>query len=228
MQFGKQFWTKTLGKDWAMRLKPMLQTKYSEKLMKFLQIECAMQDVTPRRSDIFKAFKLCPWDSVKVVILGHKPHTNPCVANGLAYGDAYDSPYHTPTLGKIYDCIEREYHEGSFYFDFNFGLEHWAEQGVLLLNRQLTVRMEDEGEHTKPWGKFVSEVLNVLVKEKPGTIYILWGDHKKLAPHLEKNNYVLTFDHPSNFVCSNKDWHCPNFKEANEILEGLYGETIKW
>jgi uracil-DNA glycosylase len=228
MQFDKQFWIDTLGKGWALQLKELLRTEYGKsKLMGFLTTEYAMNPIRPAKSDVFNAFKLCPWESVRVVIIGQKPHNTIYGANGLAYGDKLCSQFYSPTIGMIYDQIEREYYNG-LCLDFDFSLEEWAKQGVLLLNKQLTIREKDRGEHTRPWGKFVSAVLNALVENKTGIIYILWGEHRKLAPALEKNNYVLTFDHPSDYVYPKKDWHCPNFKETNEILMKMNGEKINW
>lgn len=229
MKFGKQFWIESLGKKWALNLKEILKSPYAEKLMKFIEkeyaIHCTLNSVKPSKDDIFKAFKLCPWDSVRIVILGHKPHSNVFGANGLAFGDSCSSTFSSPNLCRIMDCIEREYYDG-FNLDFDHTLESWAKQGVLLLNRQLTVKETDNGTHTKPWGKFISAVLNVLNEYKPGTIYILWGkENQKLAPYLEKNNHILKFDHPEDYY---KDWHCPNFKEADKLLMDLHGETIKW
>lgn len=228
MQYGKQFWTETLGEKWAMQLKDLLKTQYSNKLMTFLTMEYAMNTCYPAKDDIFKAFKLCDWDSVRIVIIDQRPHPFFGGANGLAFGDKYTTQFHSPVLCKIFECIERDYYDG-LHLNFDFSLEDWAKQGVLLLNAQLTVRKEDEGEHKKPWGKFVSAVLNALGNYKPGTIYILWGEQaQKLKPHLEKNNHVLIFDHPSDYVYPSKDWHCPNFKEANAILKNLNGEEVKW
>lgn len=229
MQFGRQFWTEELGTKWALQLKDVLRTPYATKLMKFVQTEQVMQECHPAKEDIFRAFKLCPWDSVRIVILDLKPHNYCYGANGLAYGDKHSALFSSPALGKIYSCIEREYYDG-LHLNFDMSLEEWAKQGVLLLNRQLTVRTEDNGEHTKPWGKFISAVLNALIEYKPGTIYFLWGkENQMLKPHLEKNSYVLTFDHPSDYCYPDeRDWHCSNFKEANELLKSLNNEEIKW
>ena len=143
----------------------------------------------------------------------------------MSFGDNFVSTFSSPDLCKIMDCVEREFYNG-LNLNFDFTLEDWASQGVLLLNRQLTIRKKDRGEHTKPWGKFISAVLNALSESKPGTIFILWGkENQKLAPYLEKNNHVLMFDHPNE---SNNDWHCPNFKETNKLLTELTKETIKW
>tara|TARA_R110000803_G_scaffold196714_5_gene260071 strand:+ start:10128 stop:10811 length:684 start_codon:yes stop_codon:yes gene_type:complete len=227
MVVGKQFWDEKLGRDWTIQLKDTLKSKYSSKLMSFLATEYALNEIKPAKSDIFNAFKMCPWDSLKVVILGSEPCAS-TMPNGLAFGDNYESIFHSPILCTIFECIEREYHDG-LCLDFNFSLEHWAQQGVLLLNRSLTTRVHSEEAHKKPWGKFISAVLNSIVESKPGTIFILWGEEAQLlAPHISKNNYILTYDDPKEFVYPAKDWHCTNFKEVNVILEKLYGETINW
>lgn len=229
MKYKKQFWIDTLGKGWAIQLQETLKTEYgTSKLMGFVGAEYAINKVKPNKENIFKAFKLCPWESTRVVIIGKQPHRNVEAANGLAYGNEFVTQFYSPVITRIFEQVEREFHNG-LHLGFDFSLEDWAKQGVLLLNKQLTIREDDKGEHTKPWGKFISAVLNALNQYKPGTIYILWGEeNQKLKPFLEKNNHVLTFDDPKDYVYPKKDWHCPNFKEANVILNNLYKETIKW
>lgn len=228
MKLGKQFWVEKLGEKWAMQLQDMLRDPYCDKLMNFISTEYAMNDIKPAKADIFNAYKLCPWDSLKIVILGSEP-TTVSMSNGLAYGDKFITLFHSPVLLKIYDCIEREYYKDSFYLDFDFSLENWAKQGVLLLNRTLTTRVNDSTVHKKPWGKFISATINAINNYKPGTIFILWGKEAQLlAPYINKNNYILTYDHPVEFVNTGKDWNCPNFKEVDKLLLELYGETIVW
>lgn len=228
MKYGKQFWIDNLGKGWAIQLKDTLKSPYAEKLMDFISVEYAMSEIVPTRNNIFKAYQLCPWESVKVVIIGNVPWTN-SEANGLAYGDAFTTRFHSSTLVKIYECIERNYYADSFYLDFDFTLEEWAKQGVLLLNRSLTTKQDDKNCHKKPWGTFISATINAINEYNPGTIFILWEKEAKLlAPSIHKHNYVLTYDSPSTCVYPDKDWKCPNFKEADKILLDLYGETIKW
>jgi uracil-DNA glycosylase len=227
MKYGKQFWVEQLGEGWAMQLRETLKSPYATKLMDFLNTEYAMQTIKPARENLFKPFKLCPWSSLKVVILGNEPHqwTD---SSGLAYGDLYTTRFHSAQLTTVFDCIEKQ-HEDPFYLDFDFSLEHWAQQGVLLLNRSLSVRVGEPQSHKKPWGKFNSAVLNAINEYNPGTIFILWGKEAKfLAPHLKENHYILTFDSPGEYSDKGLDWNCPNFKEANDILNKLYGQTIKW
>ena len=227
MKYGKQFWVEQLGEKWALQLKDTLRSPYATKLMDFVFTEHVMNDVKPAKVDIFQAFKLCPWDSLKVVILGNEPYTS-STANGLAFGDQYTTLFHSAELSTIFDCIEREYHNG-LCLDFDFSLESWAKQGVLLLNRNLTVRNGQPHSHKKQWGKFTSAVLNAINEYNPGTIFILWGkEAQALVPHLEKKHHILTYDAPGAYSDKRKDWHCPNFKEANKLMNDLYGETIRW
>jgi len=227
MKLRKQFWVDHLGEKWAMELKDTLKSKYANKLMSFLATEYALNEIKPAKADIFDAFKLCPWDSLKIVILGSEPCAS-TMPTGLAFGDKFESIFHSPALCKIFECIEREYYNG-LCLDFDFSLEDWAKQGVLLLNRSLTTRVNDDNVHKKPWGKFISAVLNNIVENKPGTIFILWGEEAQLLePYINKNNHVFTYDDPREFVYPAKDWHCPNFKEVDKLLIDLYGDTIKW
>lgn len=222
-QRGKQFWIKRLGKGWAMQLKSILKSPYETKLMNFLSTEYAMNEIVPIRSDVFNAFKLCPWDSVRVVIIGSGPSAG-SQPNGLAYGDKFTTLFHSSQLCTIHECLEKE--RGGFYLDFDFTLENWAKQGVLLLNKCLTSRVHDQDSHRKQWGKFISEVLNVLNENKQGIIYVLWGKEMQLLkPHLEKNNHILTYSDPGIHANKGKLWRCPNFKEINKIL---INDKINW
>lgn len=224
----KQFWINQLGQEWAMKLKPVLKSEYMEKLMDFLQVEYALKDVRPHdKKEVFQAFRLTPYNDIKVVIIGQEPY-HIGGASGLAYGDG-PSMFRSGTLCKIVDQVERIYYPDEVFTDFDNSLEHWAKQGVLLLNTALTTRTGEPGSHRRPWQRFIEGVLNEINDYKPGTIFILWGtDAQKLIPYISDKNYVLKYEHPTKAVQSFKDWHCPNFKEADQILMDLYGETIEW
>ena len=226
MKLGKQFWVDKLGERWTLELEDMLKTPYTKKLMNFLNTEYALNHIEPSKRDVFNAFKYCPWDSLKVVILGHRPSDN-STSNGLAYGDKYTSLFHSGDIIKIFECIEKEYYNG-LYLDFDFSLEEWAKQGVLLLNRSITTRVDSDS-HKKPWGTFVSATINAINEKKPGTIFVFWGkEFQQIIPHINKNNYILKYDHPSLYIGSNKAWSCPNFKEVNQLLIKQNKQIIKW
>jgi uracil-DNA glycosylase len=229
MKYGKEYWINKLGKGWAMALKDILKDSYGKKLMDYLSVQYAMKEVNPRKENLFSNFLNCPWEDTKIVIVTTEP---PCwmEASGYGIGEPYDNLFHSNSLTKVFDCIEREYHipEQQLYWDFDFSLEEWAKQGVLLLNLSLTVEKDSPGSHQKPWAKFISQVLNSINDYKPGTIFILWGEKpQKLIPYISDKNYVLKYTSPAE-VAFDQQWNCPNFKEADKILTNLYGETINW
>lgn len=225
MKYGKQFWVDSLGKGWAMQLKDTLKSPYGNKLMEFLDVQYAMNKVYPHKDYIFSPFKLCPWEDLKIVIIGDAPVTvgSP---NGLAYGNDENSMFFGPEVQKIYDCISKEYYSDAINLEFDFTLRSWARQGVLMLNTSLT-RTNDTF-HSKQWNKFINAVLNAINDHCPGTIFMLWGNYRNLKNSINKNNYVLEYDAIEDYIYTEKDWNCPNFKEANKILLNLNNEVIKW
>lgn len=228
MTLNKQFWVNKLGEGWALKLRDTLKDPYIQKLMEFLQTEYALNTVYPEKKDVFKAFKACPWDDLKIVILGQDPYYNGD-ANGMAFANNVNTNLRSRSILKIHSLIEREYYDG-LCLDFDFTLEDWANQGVLLLNTALTVRAGKPGSHTKQWKKFTSAVLTAINDYHPGIVFMLWGGHAKaFAPHLSENMHVLTAEHPAYAVRQgNRDWTCSNFTEADKILNEKYGTTIKW
>lgn len=225
MKYGKQFWVDSLGKGWAMQLKDTLKSPYGNKLMEFLDVQYAMNKVYPHKDYIFSPFKLCPWEDLKIVIIGDAPVTvgSP---NGLAYGNDENSMFFGPEVQKIYDCISKEYYSDAINLEFDFTLRSWARQGVLMLNTSLT-RTNDTF-HSKQWNKFINAVLNAINDHCPGTIFMLWGNYRNLKNSINKNNYVLEYDAIEDYIYTEKDWNCPNFKEADKILLNLNNEVIKW
>ena len=228
MKLNKEFWVDQLGEGWTSKLRDTLRDPYMEKLMTFLQTEYALNTVYPEKKNLFRAFKACPFEKVKIVILGQDPYYNGD-ANGLAFGNDDSAAYTSRSLLKIFNVIERDYYDG-LCLDFDFSLENWSDQGILMLNTALTVRKNKPGSHTKQWKKFTSAVLESLNDYAPGTVFMLWGGHAKaFIPYLSENMHILTSEHPAYAVRQgNRDWNCTNFKEANEILLEKYGTEIKW
>jgi uracil-DNA glycosylase len=227
LKLDKKFWVSHLGEGWTSKLRDTLRDPYMEKLMTFLQTEYALNTIYPEKKNVFRAFKACPFEKVKVVILGQDPYYNGD-ANGLAFANNPGTARPSKSLKKIFDNIERTYYDG-LHLDFDFTLEQWAENGVLLLNTALTVRKNVPGSHTKQWKKFTLAVIEALNTYNPGMVFMLWGGHAKaFEPHLG-NHHILTSEHPAYAVRQgNRDWQCDNFEEANVILMEKYGEKIYW
>ena len=106
-------------------------------------------------------------------------------------------------------------------------LESWTKQGVLLLNTALTVEKGLAGSHTKYWKKFTEGVLKTIAENRPDCIFMLWGGHAKAYKPLIKNCNVLEFVHPAYASYKKIDWKCPNFNQANSILESANGSEYR-
>jgi uracil-DNA glycosylase len=221
----RQYWEERLGKSWTEILKPLLKSDYIEELTNRLNIDYALNDMYPiNQSDIFRAFKLCDFDKLKIVIIG----TEPGVYTGigpLAFSDI--SPIYTnPSATKIRECVSDYNKDLGLNFDTTF--EEWANQGILMLNRSLTSKKDNSKSYRDDWKKFFGSVLYVIEKYKPGTIFLLWGkEANKYAELLSTNHHVFSWEHPMKAYLKRKDWKCPNFEQVNILLESLYGEKAK-
>lgn len=170
-----------------------LWAKYGGRITEILCGEGAV--IYPKVDNVFEAFRLCSLDDLKVVILGMDPYIHPGEAHGLAFSVAGKPKKMPPSLRNIFKELAREY--GVTRRDMN--LTDWAQQGVLLLNTSLTVRMGETGSHIKVWKDFMTEFMKWLGGHTRDVVFLLWGNH---AIGFEKwidkqHNLVLTHTHPS-------------------------------
>ena len=157
------------------------------------QIKSRSSKIYPKRHDVFKAFRLCPLDKVEVVILGQDPYHNG-QATGMAFGVAH-KPI-PPSLRIIHKelCNQFDHHQPIDEFDHT--LEHWARQGVLLLNTALTVEAGNAGAHAGLWDWFTVQVIKLIQERRRHTIFVLWGKHaQKFKKHI--HIAVLQSAHPA-------------------------------
>lgn len=226
--YGKQYWINQLGEGWAMILKPLLKDPYMQKLIDFVSVKYAMDTVYPENSkEIFKAFKLCPWENLRVVVIGTEPHPHTGLGP-LAFSDT-STISQNPAAVEIRNRIEKV--NGHLNLDFDFTFESWAQQGILMLNRSLTCPKGDPKGHKKQWKKFFGSILYQIVAEKPGTIFILWGkEAQQYSEVLSHNQHVFSWEHPMKASLERRDWECPNFDQVNNLITHLYGREniIKW
>ena len=224
----KKYWIDQLGEGWTEVLKPLLKSDYIEKLTNRLNIDYALNDMYPiNQNDIFKAFKLCDFDKLKVVIIGTEPGVYTGVGP-LAFSDI-SSIYTNPSATKIRECVSDYNKDLGLNFDTTF--EEWANQGILMLNRSLTYKKDGSKSYRDDWKKFFGSVLYVIEKYKPGTIFLLWGkEANKYAEILSTNHHVFTWEHPMVANKAFRQWQCPNFKQVDKLLESLYGKEriLSW
>lgn len=158
---------------WRSHLIPEYRKPYFQKLLQFLSKESTTQTIFPPSSQIFTAFNLCPYENVKVVIIGQDPYHGPGQAHGLAFSVQKGVPL-PPSLKNMINEAKSD-PKVNIATPSHGCLECWAKQGVLLLNACLTVRKGEANSHQKQgWEDFTDAVIKALSK-KQGVVYLLWG-----------------------------------------------------
>lgn len=181
----------------------------------------------PHPDNIFKAFELCKYNNLKVVILGQDPYPQKDIATGIAFGNSTDEI--SPSLNILKEaCVDFTIPHNSIIFDNS--LESWCKQGVLLLNSALTCELNKPGSHTMLWRPFIKKLLINLSYRESGLIYILLGDNAKtFEPYINsKYNWIIKEKHPSYYARMNKLMPSTIFKETNKILKDNYNLKINW
>lgn len=200
--------------------------KISEKIAVFERTN----QIVPDKDKIFRAFELCPFDKVKVVIFGQDPYqslnkSGEPIAQGLAFS-VKDGEKIPPSLRNIIKEIKNEY--PNCHMSSSGSLESWAKQGVLLLNISLTTNMGKSDAHKKVWDSFIINVMKELSDKKPNCIYLLWGNNAKaMQKHITKG-YILTAAHPSPLSANKGFFGCDHFIETNKILQENNESEIDW
>ena len=213
--------------SWKRALAPEFEKPYFSELSSFVREEYKKTKVYPLPRDIFRAFDLCPFDQVKVVILGQDPYHGPGQANGLCFavGENVALP---PSLQNIFKEIESD---TSIVPERNGDLSRWAKQGVLLLNATLTVRASSPASHAgKGWEEFTDAAIAKLSAERKHLVFLLWGNYarKKGAIIDRSKHLVLESAHPSPFSAANGFFGNRHFSKANKYLTSHGLDEINW
>ena len=184
----------------------------------------------PSIKDIFRAFKLCPYNSCRVVFIGQDPYPQRGVAQGVLFGNSSNTPENklSPSLQIIKESVIN-FEIPHNFITFDPTLESWAKQGILMINSALTTEVGKIGVHMMKWRPFMIAFLKQMSMINPGIIYVLVGSQAQiLEPYINKNNYVLKIEHPAYFAKTNKKMPYHIWKDINKILYDLYGERIEW
>ena len=184
--------------------------------------------VYPPAADVFNAFKVTEFKQVKVVILGQDPYHGAGQAHGLSFSvQAGIAPQ--PSLVNIYKELADDI--AGFQIPAHGCLQHWAEQGVLLLNTVLTVRAGQAHSHAAlGWETFTDRVIAMLNQEREGLVFLLWGSHaQKKGAFIDRNRHcVLTAPHPSPLSAYRGFFGCKHFSQANAYLQQQGLAAIDW
>lgn len=211
---------------WEKILSDQFSKPYWEELTTSVRSDYITKKVYPKPVNVFRAFNLCPFDKLKVVIVGQDPYHGENQANGLSFSvnDTIPLP---PSLKNIYTEIKNDLGITSLP---SGDLSRWAKQGVLMLNSVLTVLANKPASHSgKGWEQFTDAVIAAINKNKKNTVFILWGKYaQKKGEVIDKeNNLILVSAHPSPYSVTNF-YGNHHFSKANEYLKEHSMTPIDW
>lgn len=214
--------------SWKHELQEEFGKEYFKQLTHFVRGEYQHAIIYPPPQSIFRAFELCPFDAVEVVILGQDPYHGPKQANGLCFavGEGVSLP---PSLQNIFKEIESDLQQPLIHRTGD--LERWAKQGVLLLNATLTVRARSAGSHQgRGWETFTDAVIKLLSEKKEHLVFILWGNYARAkGEHIDRTKHlVIESAHPSPFSASNGFFGSKPFSKTNTYLVKNGKKPIDW
>ncbi len=214
--------------SWKDHLASEFKKSYFTELTHFIKKEYRDALVYPAPKNIFRAFDLCPFENVKVVILGQDPYHGKGQANGLCFA-VEESTKLPPSLQNIFKEIESDI--GKSLKHKNGDLSRWATQGVLLLNATLTVQAHLAGSHqAKGWEEFTDAVIKELSEKGTNLVFILWGNYaKQKGAHIDRvKHLVLESPHPSPFSAYNGFFGSKPFTKTNDYLITHNEPPIDW
>ncbi len=216
-----------IAESWKRVLTEEFDKPYFEQLTTFVKSEYGGHTIYPSGKQIFSAFDHCPYDEVKVVIIGQDPYHGAGQANGLCFSVS-DGVRKPPSLVNIFKEIKTDI---GTEIPESGNLERWADQGVLLLNATLTVRASTPGSHQdQGWEAFTDAVIQKVSSEKEGVVFLLWGAYaqRKGAIINTEKHCVLQSAHPSPFAAYKGFFGNKHFSKTNEYLRTRRKKEIEW
>ena len=195
-------------------------------LMENLKKEYNGEGVTPKTDQMFRAFKECPYNDLKVIMIGQDPYPTPGVADGIAFSCSNTGKVQ-PSLKVMFKELEKVYPDG---YTWDPDLKRWSNQGVLMLNTALTTTPGKIGKHYNIWKPFTQHLLTQLVMEKTGLIYVFMGSAaKEWSKIIPEENYQMFCYHPASASYNGGEWESNDiFIRINQILQNNHGESINW
>ncbi len=220
--------TVKIEESWKKQLQAEFDKPYFKALTDFVRSEYQTKKVFPPARLIFNAFDSCPFDTVKVVIIGQDPYHNVGQAHGLCFSvpDGVEKP---PSLINIFKEIEQSTKKS---MGESGNLTHWAKQGALLLNATLTVRVHQAGSHQgKGWEQFTDAVIKTVADNKKNVVFILWGNYAQQKAKLintDNDHLILKSVHPSPLSAYRGFFGNNHFVETNLFLTQKGLSPIEW
>ncbi len=213
---------------WKQHLQAEFEQPYFRELTEFVRSEYQHYRCYPPAKLVFNAFNLCPFDQVKVVIIGQDPYHEPGQAHGLSFS-VNDGVMFPPSLQNIFKEIQMDL---GTPIPQSGNLSRWASQGVLLLNATLTVREHIAGSHQRRgWERFTDAAISALSRDKNHLVFILWGGYARSKVNLidGSRHFVLQSVHPSPLSANRGGWFGNHhFSRCNAYLQQQGVTPIVW
>lgn len=217
-----------IDNSWREHIGAEFEKPYFSALTDFVRHEYTTTTCYPPGSLIFNAFNLCPFDRVKVVIIGQDPYHEPGQAQGLSFSVPEGVPF-PPSLQNIFKEIQLDLGKP---MPPTGDLTRWAEQGVLLLNATLTVRAHQAASHQRHgWEQFTDAAIRALNAERENLVFILWGGYARSKAQLidRSRHLVLESVHPSPLSANRGGWFGNHhFSQCNVYLREHGEQEIDW
>lgn len=216
-----------INESWKKELGDEFEKKYFKELASFVKQEYQSKTVYPKPENLFRAFDICPFKRVKVIILGQDPYHGPGQAHGLCFS-VQSGVVNPPSLKNIFKEIESDTGK---QMSGSGDLSRWAEQGVLLLNATLTVLASNAGSHQKKgWEEFTDAVIKTISEKKENLVFLLWGAFAQSKSDLidSSKHLILKAPHPSPLSAHRGFLGCKHFSKTNEYLISNGKEEIDW
>jgi uracil-DNA glycosylase len=218
-----------IPESWRPILEEEIRKPYFRDLEVLVEKEYQKNICFPPKNLIFAAFEKCNFNNLKVVIIGQDPYHGVGEANGLCFS-VNDGVAIPPSLRNIFREISADL---DTIMQPNSGnLEHWAKQGVLLLNATLTVRKDQANSHKNiPWQRFTDAVIEKVAAEKEHIVFLLWGGFaQKKGAKIDPNKHlILASGHPSPLSANQGKWFGnTHFSLTNDYLKSINKEAISW
>lgn len=217
----------TIEESWRRQLQEEFDKPYFEQLTDFVRDEYLHHQVLPKGSQIFHIFNACPFEKVKVVILGQDPYPTP----GQYYGVCFSVPEGMAIPRSLANIFKEIHTDLGLPIPTSGCLDKWVRQGVFPMNSVLTVRAHETGSHKgRGWETFTDAVIKRLSDRREHLVFMLWGAYAKDKLSLidRSRHLVLTAAHPSPRSAEHGFFGCRHFSLANEYLRSNGMEEIDW
>ena len=216
-----------IEESWRRQLQEEFDKPYFTRLVQFVKYEYSHTHVLPPGHNLFEVFNRCPFERVKVVILGQDPYPTP----GQYYGVCFSVPEGTPIPASLANIFQEIHDDLGRPIPTSGCLDRWVAQGVFPMNSVLTVRAYQTGSHrNQGWETFTDAVIKKLSDERDHLVFMLWGSYAKAKiPLIDGSKHlILTATHPSPRSAEHGFFGCKHFSKANSFLKQTQQTEIDW